>query len=70
MITKYKTKQLKLNADILGKKAGSKMSVKVDDDGNPIDPQVRKYLKDAEFDKCCELAGNKNNTTTEKGKTK
>ena len=63
MITNYKTKKLKLNAPILGKKAGSKVSVEVDDNDVPTDPQVRKFLKDAEFDNCCELVAGKTKKT-------
>jgi len=49
-----KSKKLKLNADILGGKAGQKITIKTYKD-IPVDKDVRRYLKDAKTDKCCEL---------------
>ena len=72
MINGYKNKQLKsqklkLNADILGGMAGQTITVKTQN-GIPVDRNVRRHLKDAEFDNCCELVATKGNKKKEKEK--
>lgn len=58
MITKYKTKDLRINADFMKYRKGAVISVKVDD-GIPIDSFWRRRLKDAEFDNCVEFVKRK-----------
>ena len=54
-ITKYKTKQIKLNMPIGNRQAGSIVRVKVDANGIPMDRFWRRRLQDSAHDGCCEI---------------
>jgi len=59
MITSYETKQIKLNADLRGMRAGTVLPIKVDANGVPVDRYWRDRLKDSEIDNCIEFATKK-----------
>lgn len=62
-----RSKNLKLNADILGGKGGQVITVKTHR-GIPVDKNVRTYLKDAKTDNCCELVATKGNKSKTENK--
>lgn len=51
----FKTKELKLNADLRGKSKGEIVRVSVDNLGTPLDKYWRNRVKDAEIDNCVEF---------------
>ena len=59
MITKYKTKELLLNTSLAGHQAGTKIPIKVDHKGTPIDRYWRDRIKDSKIDGCVEFASKK-----------
>jgi len=59
MITKYKTKQIKLNTDLRGMMAGAVMPIRVDKEDIPLDRYWRDRLKDAAIDNCIEFVKKK-----------
>jgi hypothetical protein len=56
MIQKYQNKMLQINKQTKGLPAGTKVPIKVDKRGVPVDRVWRKKLKDAETDNCVSFA--------------
>lgn len=51
----YENKQLKLNVNLRGHKAGTTVPIKTDKQGTPLDPYWRNRLKDSATDNCVEM---------------
>jgi len=65
MISKYETKDLKINSNIGGKKKGDVIKVKVDGNGTIVDRYWRDRARDSKIDRCVEFVQKKKPTSNQ-----